>query len=285
MKKIFKYISVILGILLLGLIYFVYLHKTDLQTDVVKNNPQPIEGRALLMKMGAAHKIAQWDSVSTYTVVFQDEFFGTIGERSHPFPYHQQEMILDYIPNSYNGRISFPEGNSWGIQSWKTYIKQKGGQPVRTDDKDIYFWVPTYQYFIEFPLRIQKATAVSFAGEKTINGKLCKGIFCSWKQYEPQNDIDQYLIWIDAETHRIQRIEYTIRELYGFLQGQVDFMKYKSFEGLPLPTKMPVGSNLSDGKLHQMGINGVQFNMIPKEDLLPFKDLPYVGDAKEGQEE
>jgi len=165
MNKSIKYIGIAFGILILGILYFVFLHKSDLRTDIVKSEPQPIEGRALLMRMAAAHNITQWDSVSTYTAIFQDEFFGSIGEQSHPFPSSQQEMVLDYIPKSYNGRISFPDGNSWGLQSWKTYIKQKGGQPVLKQDKEIYFWVPTYQYFIEFPLRIQTATAVSYAGD------------------------------------------------------------------------------------------------------------------------
>ena len=284
MKKALKYIGIGFGILLLAILYFVFLHKADLRTEIVKNDPQPIEGRALLMKMAAAHNIALWDSVTTYTVVFQDEFFGTMGQNSHPFPSSQQEMVLDFIPNSYNGRISFPEGNSWGIQSWKTYIKQKGGQPTLKEDKDIYFWIPTYQYFIELPLRIQTATAVSYAGEKTINGKACKGIFCSWGKYKPQGDIDQYLIWVDAETNMIHRVEYTIREMFGFLVGQADYTEYKTFDGIPLQTKMPVESSISSDMLHQMGINGVQFDMIPKDDLLPFKDLKFIGDAKEGQE-
>jgi len=73
--------------------------------------------------------------------------------------------------------------------------------------------------------------------------------------------------------------------LFGFLTGVADYNDYKTFGGIPLPTKMPVGSNLTSELLHQMGINGVQFDMIPREDLLPFEELGFVGDAKEGQVE
>lgn len=280
MKLFLKIIASVVGILILAMLYFLLIHKSDLRTDLVKNDPQPIDGRALLMKMGTAHNIAKWDSVSTYTVIFQDEFFGTIGQQSHPFPSSQQEMVLDYIPNSFNGRMSFDDGMTWGVQSWNTYIRQKSGKPVLKEDKDIEFWVPTYQYFIEFPMRIQSATAISAAGEKTINGKLCKGIFASWNDYKPQSDVDQYLIWVDAETHIIQQLEYTVRNQYGFLTGVCDYTAYKDFNDIPLPTIMPVGSNLVDGHLHQMGINGVSFDLIPKSDLLPFDHIQEIGDEK-----
>jgi len=280
MKSFLKIIGAIVGIIILAMLYFVLIHKSDIRTDLVKEDLDPIQGRAMLMKMGTAHNIAKWDSVSTYTVIFQDEFFGKMGQRSHPFPSNQQEMVLDYIPNSFNGRMSFDDGMTWGIQSWNTYIRQKSGEPVKKEDKEIEFWVPTYQYFIEFPLRIQSATAVTYAGEKTIDGKLCKGIFASWGIYSPQSDIDQYLIWVDAETFMIQQLEYTIRDKFKFLVGICDYKDYKDFNGIPLPTRMPVGSSMTEGDLHQMGINGVSFDIIPKFDLLPFEDIEEMGYEK-----
>jgi len=284
MKKALKYIGILLGVFVLGLLYFLLIHQSDLRTELVKKDPQPIEGRALMMKMGEAHNISAWDSINTYTVIFQDEFFGTMGANSHPYPTAQMEAVLDYIPNTYNGRISFTDGSAWGIQAWKTYIRQPGGAPVFTEHKDAYFWIPTYQYFLELPMRIQTATVVSYAGTKEIRGKKCKGIFASWGKYKPQKDIDQYLIWIDETSSQIQQVQYTIRDMFGFMTGTCNYLDYMTFNNIPLPTKMPVNNLFGmDGLLHQMGINGMNINMIPKSDLLPNKDLEYVGDAKEGQ--
>ncbi|MBT8219180.1 MAG: hypothetical protein KJP00_05130 [Bacteroidia bacterium] len=281
MKKSVKYISIILGVIILGLIYFMFVYKSDLRTDQVKKDPQPIEGRALLMKMGKAHGIENWDSIATYTVAFQDEFFGRMGKNAHPFPSSQMEMILDYIPNTFNGRLSFDDGTQWGLQAWKPYLRQRGGNPVFKKDDDISFWIPTYQYFMELPLRLQSATAVAYAGERVIDGIECTGIFVSWNKYKPQSNVDQYLLWIDKKTHLIHQVEYTVRDVFRFMKARIDYKAYQDFYGLQIATDMPVHSLFGDGLMHRMKINGIQINMVPKEDLLPDQSLPYVEDAKE----
>ena len=98
--------------------------------------------------------------------------------------------------------------------------------------KDAYFWTPTYQYFIEFPMRIQEANAVSYAGQKEINEKLCEGILASWNTTKPQKKTDQYLIWIDPATNRIEKLEYTIREVMSFVTGAALFKDYKNYNGI-----------------------------------------------------
>lgn len=279
MKSFLKIFGLVIGCLALIAFYFFVVHLSDLRTDTVKDNPDPIGGRALLLKMGAAHNIAAWDSVDTYTVAFEDDFYGMVGENGHPFPQHDMEMILDYIPDSNDGRMSFTDGVIWGVQSWNTYIRQAAGEPVKKSDDDIKFWVPTYQYFLEFPMRIQTATAVTVAGKKVIDGTPCVGVLASWDKYKPQRNIDQYLIWIDEETSVIKELEYTIRDIMGLLKGRVRFENYQTFNNIPIPTKMPVWSNMASEKIHEMRVNGIHVNVVSQSDLRPF-DLPVMGDVK-----
>ena len=105
-------------------------------------------------------------------------------------------------------------------------------------------------------MRIQEATAIDYAGQRVINDIKAEGVLASWNTLEPQSNIDQYLIWIDPKTHRIVKVEYTIREMYSFISGAAYFNKYKKFDGILLPTEMPVESNLvRNGLLHTMGIS------------------------------
>lgn len=167
------------------------------------------------------------------------------------------------------------------MQSWKTYELDQAGKPKFEENKDAYFWIPTYQYFLEFPLRIQKADAFNYAGESEINGIKCDGILASWRKTEPQKDVDQYLIWLDQKTHRIVKLEYTVRDQYNFLIGALYFKEYKEFDGLPLPTHMPVESNLKKkGLLHEIHLLDFQKNVRKKSELRPNKDLPLMGDDK-----
>ena len=172
-------------------------------------------------------------------------------------------------------------GKTWGIQSWNTYEFNESGIAEFQKNKDTYFWLPTYQYFIEFPLRIQEATAVNYAGEKTIDGKVCEGVLASWETTKPQKKIDQYLIWIDRDTKRIYKLEYTIREVMSFIKGAVYYNDYVEYNGILLPSSLPVESNLiKNGYMHEMRINSFRPDIYGADELRPRKDLEKIGDQK-----
>ena len=284
--KALKIIGVIVGLLIAGVVAVLAFGTSDLRTETAKQNPSEEKARFLLNEMAKAHQIQNWDSISTYTVRFQEEMFGTIGKSSNPFPEAKSQFNLSYIPNTYDGKLSFTDGPNkgiaWGIQSWKTYKTTNGGDATFKKDKVTYFWVPTYQYFVEFPLRIMNANAFGYAGKQTINGKACEGFIASWNTIEPQRHIDQYLVWLDTETKRIVKLEYTVREMYNFLTGAAYYTEYKDFGGIILPTKMPVESNLvSKGKyLHQMDILNFESNTMSVSDLRPDASIKVVGDDK-----
>ena len=285
MKFIFKIIGGLA--LLFGLVigYLFVFGTTDLNTDVSKNFPYSKDAKLLLEEMGNAHGIEHWENIETYTIHFEDSFFGTMGSISHPYTEDTVQMTLTYIPKTYDGIMRFLTGmrigESWGMQSWKTYkINERFGLKFE-EDSDILFWLPTYQYFIEFPLRIQKADQLAYAGEREIDGTMCDGILATWKTLSPQKDIDQYLIWIDQKDKTIVKLEYTIRDMYNFITGAVYFKEYLNFDGLILPASMPVESNLlKDGFLHEMKIINFSKNRIKPQELRPNRALAIMGDEK-----
>jgi|AntRauTorckE5430_2_1112549.scaffolds.fasta_scaffold03059_3 hypothetical protein len=59
------------------------------------------------------------------------------------------------------------KGKIRGAQSWKTCASESGSTPLFKQDNDVYFWLPTHQYFIAFPLRIQETNA--FALRRSAN--------------------------------------------------------------------------------------------------------------------
>jgi len=284
-----KFIKIILGIIIIGALVFGYLYffgTTDLRTNLVKKDPQVAKAKSLIEEMSKAHLNENWDNISTYTVEFQEEMFGFLGKFSNPFPETKSLFNLSYIPNTYDGKLVFLEGQNkgitWGIQSWKTYTYKENENELFRDDANITFWIPTYQYFIEFPKRILNANAFGYAGEKSINGVLCDGVIASWNSIEPQRNIDQYLIWLDKKTKRILKLEYTVRDQYNFITGAAYFNEYKNFGGILLPTKLPVESNLlGEGAfLHQMDIINFKKNTFSQNELRPDSNLTNLGDEK-----
>lgn len=285
MKLILKLIGFLILLALLTFLGIYFLGTTDLRTDTAKNAPNEAKARQLLKEMGAAHQIQYWDSMTTYSVIFEDEFFGTMGKSSHPYSADKSRFKLSYIPNTYDGRLEFldgaDKGKVWGIQSWNTYISDASKLNSFQRDPNVFFWVPTYQYFVEFPLRIQNADAVAYAGQATINGKACEGVLASWNTIAPQREIDQYLIWLDAQTKRIVRMEYTVREMFNFITGAASYNDYKEYDGILLPVSMPVESNLlSEGYLHEMRILDFIRDDVSVDLIRPNTNLPVMGDEK-----
>ncbi|MEM7515116.1 MAG: hypothetical protein AAF388_29585, partial [Bacteroidota bacterium] len=221
-------------------------------------NSEP-EARKLLSEMGEAHQIHLWDSLESCTVIMEDEFYGFIGNQARPFKESKTSFSLDFIPGASNGKLEILTGKEtgmkWGTQSAEVYAVNEDGKAFFKKNKNMKFWIPTYQYFVEFPKRIQEATALEYLGKKELQGTTVEGVLASWGKVEPQKDIDQYLIWIDAETKKIVLIEYTIRDMYSFTSGGAHFKDYKDFHGFSIPTYLPTTSNLvKEGFLHEMRI-------------------------------
>jgi hypothetical protein len=285
MKLIFKILGGFILLFIIIVTYFYFLGTVDLRTEVAKNEPNEQLAKALLQEMGNAHGISNWKNIDTYSAKFEDVFFGSLGSNSHAYAEDSVQFLLKYIPKTYDGKLEFLSGKktgvSWGIQSWKSYISTPAKNNKFVNNSDIIFWLPTYQYFIEFPLRIQNANAFAYAGEAEIDGKTCEGIIASWNTTEPQREIDQYLIWLDKKTKRIVKLEYTIREMYIFLTGAAYFHNYKNYDGILLPSSMPVESNLlEEGFLHEMRILDFSKNDFPERELRPNRALAPMGDEK-----
>ena len=229
----------------------------DLRDGLSLDSIDESKARTLLTKMADAHGASNWRKIFLYHAQFEDEFFGLTGKLGHPYKESYVKFSLTFNTKNQNGKLLFDsgklKGHAWGIQQGKTYTKEPNRAAVVRADKDIAFWLPTYKYFIEFPARIQETTIATYVGTREIDGHTCEGILASWNQLAPQPDIDQYVIWVDAEHYQIVRIDYTIREQYKFLTGAVYFKDYKTFDGLLLPTRMPVTSNIKkNGWLHEM---------------------------------
>ena len=248
---------------------------SDLRSDEYTYPYNIAKAKQLFEEMGKAHNIDKWNSFDTYNVLFQDEFYGFMGKQANAFKEEKMVFSLNYVPNKFNGQLEIlsgeEKGEAWGLQSGQIY-KVDAGNAIITNNKDMEFWIPTYQYFIEFPSRIQEASVIDYIGTKTINGVLSEGVIASWNTVNPQKRIDQYIVWINAESKRIVKVEYTVRDANRFITGAALFENYKIFNGVLIPTSFPVESNLlKEGILHKMSIREFTPNKVSLDTLMPLK--------------
>ena len=261
---------------------------SDIRTEAVKiggNSEINLnKGKDLLSNIHPGQSPAAWEGIEVYELTLQDEFFGFIGNIASPFPGNKMSAQAMYAPNSYDGKMSFTsgklEGETWGIQSWKTYTQKNGGQPNFGKHKKTTFWLPTYQYFIELPARIQNATIISYAGEQTFKGQTYDLIYTTWKSQEPQKDVDQYMVWINQKTKMVDLVEFTVRDAIGTgVAFYEDLQEVK--EGLLLPKQISIKMD-KDHKnlLHQMKLSSFKANHVSVSEVRPDANLKLMGDDK-----
>lgn len=272
-----KFLGALLGtILLLGVLSS--CKTTDLRPEGYVYASNVNKAKQLLSEMGEAHQIGNWDKLETYNVILDAEFYGFLGKQSHAFKEQKIEFSLDFVPKTEDGQMTILSGKekneTWGVQSGKTYYLDDASKPAVKTNKNMKFYIPTYQYFLEFPSRIQEATSIDYLGTKLVEGVSAEGIIASWGTVATQKDLDQYLIWIDADSKRIIKIEYTVRDKFKFVSSEAYFQDYKDYGGIILPSKMPVKSNLKkDGYISQVSIKDFTPNKVSVSSLRPLTKI------------
>lgn len=224
------------------------------------------EGRAWLAKSAAAHGgLDRWRTLRDGRFVLTDTWHGLMG-MMQPWPEDGQRLELALLNGRDNGRLTHLGGPSdglvWGIQNWVTWQQPKGGEPVYAPDDDVKFWVPTISYFVELPFRLPEAEIAVYAGDETIFGRPHARVYVTWGTAEPQDEIDQYVVYIDRETHLVGTVFYTVRDMMSGVTGAMRYEDYRDVDGLKVAFKMtstetPTASTV----IHRMVIEEGRFGV------------------------
>ena len=269
---------------------------SDLRTDLLK---EPYEqdqleqkARQILERAKRVHGLANLSQCQTYELTVTDDWPGLVGKFINPWPVADAAMKLRYVVGDFDGQVEFLEGEvageKRGIQSWQYYEQPAEGEAdfsVKTDD-GLVFILPAYQYFSELVLRLEQAPLLLFAGEKEYAGQSYDLVFATWKGAEPQPDLDQYLMYFNRETGRLDLCSYTLRDnppIAKKLYGTILFQDYREVNGIWFPFDQTVLSNEPEpGKkyLHRLQVTKLAFDTFSPDEIRPREDLKPMGDSK-----
>jgi len=211
----------------------------DIRPDA-KFEPCPshvARGRALLERMAFVHG-GDDAAGKTLSATFTNDWPGLMAF-GRPWPGDVTTLRIDTAVGTSEGSVTFLDGadanNSWTLRD---------GQG--TPDDNARFWVATIGYFLQAPLRLHEATTVYFQGQEEVDGTAYDVVFASWGGAKPQDDVDQYLVWLDAESHQLAHIDFTVRDMGGFITGGMDYRDYVAHDGMLLP-KLVIGTSKPGG--------------------------------------
>lgn len=250
----------------------------DIRPDTVKREITPEatrEARRLLALLAARYGgLEQYRQRRVTQVEYTDEWASGIMRRLAS-PWQTGERLrFTFANGTDNSRLDFlsgpRQGQSWGIQQWQTYTVS-GGQRTFAANKDIKFWLPTVEYFLEMPFRIGEAEIAVHAGTRTLKDQSYDLLYLTWGSPAPQRHIDQYVAWIRCSDGVLEFVEYTVRDIAPFVMGCIHYDDLRNIDGILLPFRMSIGDCPGKpGLLHRQSVDSARFlNDLPIRDLLP----------------
>ncbi len=290
-RKIRKYSLQFLLVLAIPLVLVFLLNAflvVDIRPEIIKagiTEEMETKGRKLLTEMENAHGKNTWLNTQTWSVDYNAKWKIPVAWMANHWPNNEQNVRFDAVTNSFDSRAILLDGSHknevWGIQSWQPYKKKPKGQVQFKDDANLAFGNPTVHYFIELPFRASGASIVAYAGTKIKNDIKYELVFISWLTAKPNKDSDQYVLYINKNTKRLDLAAYTVREQFNFLNSTVTYQDYVKLDGILFPSRfynrIPYMKFLTfhDGQFSKWKLNQVS----PKE-LRPNPNLKILKDEK-----
>lgn len=268
---------------------------TDLRPDSLSDVTQPSpqeqrRGEALLLQAAQAQGMERWERSQTLSLEMTDVWYGLSGSAFNPWPDADMDLTLTLRTGSFDARADIHKGSKegWalGLQSWQPYAIPPGGQASFVEDQDTAFILPALHYLIEAPYRALNGTVVSYAGQTTIHGVTYERVMYSWGSLEPSLEHDQYIAFIRADTGRMEKLQYTVRDILRFATGVIHYSDYRDVDGLLLPHKMVVSTGVEDQEedaLHIITVREATLDQTPPQHLIVDRALARPQDKKPGQ--
>lgn len=272
MKKDHRFLWVFVASLIIASCKLADIRTGDLNEQQTATNQK---GKELLKAAHIAMGLDQLTNYETYTLEYQEQYYG-IGKWINKFNVNPVALTIDFVPRHFIGKVTVNNGNKKGDQFFynegKTYYKSAKGKE-KESHKIADKWIRAHQYFLEFPLRIQEASIIRYAGDTIVANKKYHLVIASWNTIEPQKDIDQYLIGINKSNNFIDFIQFTVRD---FAKFAVSTAKYNSFvekNGIYFPSNITVhGKKYDSNKIYEMRVQKLTFNKVLKTTITNFKE-------------
>ncbi len=257
-KRLLKIVSIALGVLLMIciIVFKTPLLLADIRPSQLKKQEVPTNnGRALLEESQRAHGMEFWSQRDSLTYLVDQEFTVGISKwlispvDQMNIQYHYTSYPKDYAKSYYasanhgNEAMNFKVGNGTkGI--YKCFLE--GDSTFNGYSTE--FFYKGMRHLIEFPFEMSSATIVENIGTANWNDQEYELLFATWNELNPSMEVDQYIIWVNKRTKRMDRFDATGRIMTPFARAMVTFEYNDAKEGIVVPKSISVSRIMNGAK-------------------------------------
>lgn len=284
---LFAAVALTIAALAVDELYLVDLRPATLRLDALPPDLAR-QGEAILARAAEAHGLGAWEDHEVLDITFTDEWYGALVQRFYmTWAHSPQKIHAMFLRGTWTSRYEFldgpKKGHIWGLQSWQTYTIEPSKEAVFDPDAGLEFTLPTVQYFFELPFRMGSGSVIADAGIASFKGRPHDRVFVTWESLAPTKNLDQYMVWIDQESHLITRTDYTVRDQGGFVSGSSEYSDFRDVGGVQFAFLVQLFALAPGGKkvlVHEMRVDEAAWDQTELALLRPDPELPLEGDTK-----
>lgn len=279
----------------------------DLRTEAVltADHEAHARGRALLEAAAKRQGYDAWLEHETFEVIGLDRW-----RRILWWPQSEQRLRVQLLTGTFTSRVELLDGPAageyWGIQSWAPYRQKAAGSEVEFLDEPNgthEFYLPTLHYLAELPFRLLEASVVIDAGPASVDGTEYHRVFASWGTPEPNEKVDQYVVWIGRRSGLVEKAHFTLRDFPAYrpveqraalVASSVSTIHYEDFreiDGVAVPFVYTITrfgpeqakTPLDQEFLHRFEADSARFDAFDRTLLIPDSSRSAPADAKPAQ--
>ena len=236
----------------------------DLRNELLKQGITPEntqKGKDLLAKMETAcGGYETWKGYNTGSFKQTADWY----DNETNWTINPQEYSMTSVLGHTDGTLTLLNGpragSSWTIKDEKVSITKGEAQPG--DVKMIWHKQAYKTYWFQFPFKIREAEIIAYGGQREIKGVNYDVVFATWHSEKPNSKYDQYMLYLHPETHLLEWLEFTVRDVFPMATAVSQFTNYQENAGLRLPMSQFITTGTLDKpmkKLHENHYQEISF--------------------------
>ena len=193
-------------------------------TDIDKQ-----KGKLLLEQMVVAMYDALKPSarISAVKLTLRDEW-PAFFSRNFSMPWQDSPTQLELQTRGFGKKLQLqaPE---------KEFLIQELGKAPEGQDRQVSLFMRLLWQFMFFAEYAQRFELQAYAGSAAAIGNGYELVLLTTGSFKASNEHDQYLLWINQQSHTLDFIQYTMREHNPSLYGTMHLTDYRKINGIIIP--------------------------------------------------
>jgi hypothetical protein len=163
-----------------------------------------------------------------------------------------QGVEFTYLNGDKKGRIIGFDGQPYEIT---------GNGKEYKDSSSISLYLGPLKSYFEWHQTLLRKGEHKLLGRKVMNNKPYKVIYVTEGQTSKLEDYDQYLVYVSAETHLVEFIEFTMWDLMTSYTGVVHYRDYQPVQGVLMPYWIAIGDEIANPSFnHYFEVSSIRFD-------------------------